>query len=73
MLQDKIIICKDCGGEFTFTVEQQEFYIKNNLPGVPSRCPGCRNAAKNQVLQEPYGINPSGQRILAGSAASCSS
>ena len=52
MLQDKTVICKNCGKGFVFTIEQQEFYIKNNLPGVPSRCPGCRNAAKNQVLQE---------------------
>ena len=58
MLQDKTVSCKSCGKEFIFTVEQQEFYIKNNLPGVPSRCPDCRNAAKNQALQEAI-RNPS--------------
>ena len=58
MLHDKTIICKNCGKKFTFTVEQQDFYIQNHLPGVPSRCPECRNVAKNKALQEAI-ENPS--------------
>ena len=27
-MQDKVITCKDCGQEFTFTVGEQEFYKK---------------------------------------------
>ncbi|WP_211135352.1 zinc-ribbon domain containing protein [Clostridium paraputrificum] len=30
-MQDKVITCKDCGQEFTFTVGEQEFYKETRL------------------------------------------
>ena len=30
-MQDKTIVCKDCGKEFTFTVSEQEFYAEKDL------------------------------------------
>ena len=48
MYQDKILVCKDCGKEFTFTRGEQEFYaskrvLKTNL-----------HAAKNAVHGEKH-------------------
>ena len=28
-MEDKTIVCKDCGKEFIFTVREQEFYKEN--------------------------------------------
>lgn len=43
--QDKTIVCKDCGKEFTFTVGEQEFYEQHQFSD-PVRCKECREARK---------------------------
>ncbi len=46
MYQDKIIVCKDCGNQFTFTVGEQEFYIQKGFENEPVRCKDCRSKRK---------------------------
>ncbi len=41
-LADKTLVCRDCGGQFVFTVGEQEFYLSRGLQNEPSRCPECR-------------------------------
>jgi len=38
---DKILVCRDCGREFTFTVGEQAFYAERGFV-PPSRCVSCR-------------------------------
>ena len=45
-LQDEIIVCKDCGKEFTFTVRDQEFYKEKGYEHKPVRCRECRAKKK---------------------------
>jgi CxxC-x17-CxxC domain-containing protein len=45
--QDRILICRDCGGSFTFTSGEQSFYSERGLTNDPARCPGCRHARKS--------------------------
>lgn len=47
MYEDKTLICKDCGNEFTFTAGEQEFYAEKGFENEPLRCKECRNAKKN--------------------------
>lgn len=47
-MEDKKIICKDCGSEFVFTVGEQEFYKEKGFENDPVRCPACRRARKQQ-------------------------
>lgn len=47
-MEDKKLICKDCGAEFTFTVGEQEFYKEKGFENEPQRCPECRAAKKRQ-------------------------
>ena len=49
MYQDKVLVCKDCGQEFTFTAGEQEFYAERGFENAPQRCKSCRDARKNQV------------------------
>ncbi len=44
-MQDKTLICSDCGQEFTFTASEQEFFAQKGF-NTPSRCPSCRAARK---------------------------
>lgn len=44
--KDKSIPCQDCGGEFTFTAGEQEFYAQKGFTNEPTRCPLGRRARK---------------------------
>ena len=46
MYEDKTLICKDCGKEFTFTAGEQEFYAEKGFVNEPQRCKECRVARK---------------------------
>ena len=45
-MEDKTLVCKDCGKEFVFTVGEQEFYKEKGFESDPIRCPECRRARK---------------------------
>ena len=49
-MEDKKIICKDCGKEFVFLVGEQEFYKEKGFENDPVRCPDCRGARKAQKM-----------------------
>ncbi len=44
--QDKSLQCSDCGATFTFTAEEQEFFVAKGFSNEPERCPSCRQASK---------------------------
>ncbi|HEU5378444.1 MAG TPA: zinc-ribbon domain containing protein [Ktedonobacteraceae bacterium] len=44
--QDRILTCRDCGQNFTFTVGEQVFYASRGLTNLPGRCPDCRAARR---------------------------
>ncbi len=48
MYQDKTLTCKDCGQEFVFSANEQEFYASKGFENEPGRCPSCRAARKQQ-------------------------
>ena len=45
-MPDKILTCKECGKEFTFTEGEQAFYAEKGFTNEPARCPECRKARK---------------------------
>lgn len=47
-MPDKILVCRDCNEEFTFTEGEQAFYAEKGFVNDPVRCPDCRRAKKAQ-------------------------
>lgn len=47
-MQDKDLVCKDCGEGFVFTTGEQTFYAEKGFTNDPVRCPDCRRARKQQ-------------------------
>jgi CxxC-x17-CxxC domain-containing protein len=43
--QDQTLKCKDCGNDFEWTAEEQEFYEKKGF-NQPLRCKDCRVKAR---------------------------
>ena len=44
-MQDKLIVCKECGFEFVFTANEQEFFAQREFR-EPTRCKTCRDRRK---------------------------
>ncbi|MFZ5643014.1 MAG: zinc-ribbon domain containing protein [Bacillota bacterium] len=51
-MQDKTLVCKDCGQEFVFTVSEQEFFAEKGFTNEPSRCLDCRAARRRKNREE---------------------
>ena len=47
MYEDKTLVCKECGQEFTFTAGEQQFYAEKGFQNEPQRCKACRDKKKN--------------------------
>ena len=43
--EDRNLTCGECGNEFVFTVDDQEFHSKKGYQD-PKRCPDCRRARR---------------------------
>lgn len=52
--QDKVIVCVDCGMEFTFSAADQEFHTARGYQD-PKRCPSCRQARRSERGVGGYG------------------
>jgi hypothetical protein len=47
-LEDRKLVCRDCGEEFTFSAGEQAFYMERGLLNDPQRCAMCRAASVEQ-------------------------
>jgi ssDNA-binding Zn-finger/Zn-ribbon topoisomerase 1 len=54
IMEDRTLVCKDCGKEFIFTVGEQEFYKEKGFDNDPVRCPDCRRSRKQQRNNRSY-------------------
>lgn len=60
-LRDKILICKDCGRKFTFTVDEQKLFGQKGWSD-PIRCVDCRQRKKliRKFLEDGVPISDEG-------------
>ena len=45
---DRILICADCGEEFTFSAGEQAFFAEKGFTNDPKRCVTCRSNRRQQ-------------------------
>jgi CxxC-x17-CxxC domain-containing protein len=48
--QAKSLTCCDCGTNFNFSAEDQEFFQSKGFVNDPKRCPTCRAARKTERI-----------------------
>lgn len=53
--RDEIIVCRNCGKEFTFTIGEQNFYEEKGLK-PPVRCKECKAKRKEQQAEQTNNI-----------------
>lgn len=51
-MDDKTIVCKDCGKEFIFTANEQQFYKDHGFENEPVRCKECRDEKKRKRAED---------------------
>lgn len=71
--EDKQLTCSDCGAEFTFSAEEQEFFQSKGYTNEPKRCPACREARKSQRYgsgNDSYGYK-SRRQMFPATCAEC--
>lgn len=51
--QDKTIVCKDCGKDFTFTASEQQFYADKGFQNEPTRCSDDRAKHRSERQNRP--------------------
>jgi CxxC-x17-CxxC domain-containing protein len=68
--QDRILTCRDCGQDFTFSAGEQEFFASRGLTNAPSRCPSCRAARRSGQSSSSRPRSHSGE-MYATTCATC--
>lgn len=51
-LEDKQLICVDCGNKFIWTAGEQKFFIEKGLQNLPKRCKICTAANRNKLREK---------------------
>ena len=67
--EDKTLVCKECGKEFTFTAGEQEFYAEKGFENEPARCRDCRDKRRRtrdggEQRQTDHGLNQTRRYLL---------
>jgi len=57
-LSDKTLVCVECGGEFIFTVGEQEFFNSRGFTNEPRRCQSCRSSRRAGQRSGGYDSGP---------------
>lgn len=52
---DRELQCIDCGANFTFSANEQEFFASKGFENDPKRCPDCRAAKKRERRGDGFG------------------
>eukprot|EP00585_Thalassiosira_rotula_P025930 CAMPEP_0196244424 /NCGR_PEP_ID=MMETSP0913-20130531/30611_1 /TAXON_ID=49265 /ORGANISM="Thalassiosira rotula, Strain GSO102" /LENGTH=251 /DNA_ID=CAMNT_0041528357 /DNA_START=44 /DNA_END=800 /DNA_ORIENTATION=+ len=68
---DETLQCRDCEGDFTFTVEEQEFHASKGFDNKPVRCADCRSAKKQRMNGDDDRRGGRGGRGNGGGGRSC--
>ncbi|MGH7382432.1 MAG: zinc-ribbon domain containing protein [Candidatus Methylomirabilales bacterium] len=64
-LQDKILVCVDCGKEFAFTAGEQEFFAQKGFTNEPKRCKSCK------AMRKGGGVSAGPREIFEAVCSQC--
>jgi DNA-directed RNA polymerase subunit RPC12/RpoP len=56
-LEPKILVCVECGQEFVFTINAQEYFAEKGYTEEPKRCKHCHMQHKRDKRTGPADIN----------------
>jgi CxxC-x17-CxxC domain-containing protein len=69
--QEKSLVCSDCGKEFVFTAEEQEFFASKGYTNEPKRCPTCRQTRRAERMGGGAGASRGPRQMFPAVCAQC--
>jgi len=51
-LEDKLLMCKDCGEKYVWTAGEQKFFLDKGLQNIPKRCKVCTAKYKDKLREK---------------------
>lgn len=51
-LEDRTLMCKDCGNKFVWTAGEQKFFLDKGLENIPKRCKLCTDKFKTKLREK---------------------
>ena len=51
-LEEKTLMCKDCGNKFVWTPGEQKFFVDKGLQNIPKRCKTCAAIYKSKLREK---------------------
>ncbi|MEK7096372.1 MAG: zinc-ribbon domain containing protein [Patescibacteria group bacterium] len=51
-LEDKTLLCQDCGNKFLWTAGEQKFFLDKGLQNIPKRCKVCVDVYKKKLHEK---------------------
>jgi CxxC-x17-CxxC domain-containing protein len=69
-LEDRTLTCVDCGQQFTFSADDQEFHAKRGYQD-PKRCPSCRQARRSDAGRTGGGYGGAPRQMYDAVCANC--
>ena len=69
-LKDKVLTCKDCRKQFTFTIWEQKMFGQKGW-ATPVRCPVCRQRRRILRTALEDGVSISDQGVHEATCAKC--
>lgn len=51
-LEDRLLMCKDCGEKFVWTAGEQKFFLDKGLQNIPKRCKLCTSKFKDKIHEK---------------------
>lgn len=56
MFEDKVLKCRECSKDFTWTAGEQDFFAQKGFKNKPTRCKECRKTNRQKVETEYFKI-----------------
>ncbi len=70
-MEDKVLTCRDCGQNFTFTVGEQQFYAERGFANEPGRCPECRSSRRTTQRDTGFGGPRREREMFRATCSAC--
>ncbi len=62
MYEDKTLTCQDCGQEFIFSADDQQYHAEKGFSNEPKRCMSCRQSRRQGQSGGGYGSYSTSRR-----------
>ena len=69
--EDRNLACVECGSDFVFTADDQQYHADKGYTNEPKRCPDCRRSRRSSFNQGGGGYNAGPREMHTITCSQC--